>query len=355
MTGRLTPRSRISTSPTSASPTGSPSSSGNGRAPSASSSTAARTPAGVWWYEPRRRELLVVERPGRQRHLAPRRAAAVQHHLAARARQRRGGAPGLGPPDGLDDRVGAASTGQRAAQRGDPPLVARSLVGRLRPEPQGPLAALGVGVGEVHPAPAPGEGAREELPLHPAAEDEHRVPGPGPAAAGGVERAGQRLGHRAERRRQPGRERERVARDDRGRHAQELGERPGQVDDRVAEVLAPLAAGGAAPARRRVRHHDRVAGARPCHAVADRGHRAGRLVAERRRQGAERGVRAGPHHLRVGGAGEGGVDPHDHLARARLRVGHLLEAEVPGAVQDERAHPADATAPRPPGAARAAR
>ena len=295
-----------------------------------------------------------MERSGRQRHLAPRRAAAVQHHLAARARQRGRRAPGLGPSDGLDDRVGAASAGQRAAQRGDPTVVARSLVGRLRPEPQGALAALGVGVGEVHPAPAPGEGAGQELPLHPAAEDEHHVPGPRPAAAGGVERAGQRLGHGAERGRQPGRERQRVARDDRGGHAQELGERPGQVDDRLAEVLAPLAAGGTATAGRRVRDHDRVPRARPAHAVAGRRHRAGRLVAERRRQRTEGGVRARPHHLRVGGAGQGGVDPHDDLARPGSGSGTSSRRRSPAPCRMSARTP-PTLSPPPPGAARAAR
>lgn len=53
-TGRLAPRSRSRTAGTSASPTGSPRSSANGRAPAASEATASRIAPGVWWYEPRR-------------------------------------------------------------------------------------------------------------------------------------------------------------------------------------------------------------------------------------------------------------------------------------------------------------
>ncbi len=208
----------------------------------------------------------------------------------------------------------------------------------LGSEAQRTGAAIRMGVRDVHAASALGQDAGQELALRPSAEDQDEVAGPGPAAGGGVEGARERLGHRGERRREPRREGQRVPRDDRRGHAEALGEGPGEVDDRLAEVRASLAARPTGAAGGRVGDHDGVSDRGPRHAVAGLEDRPGDLVAQRRRERPEGGVRAGAHHLRVGRAGQGGVDAHHDLASRGPRIGHLLEAQVAGSVEDQGAH-----------------
>ncbi len=211
-------------------------------------------------------------------------------------------------------------------------------MGGLGSEAQRTGAAVGVGVGDVHAAPAPGQDSGQQLALHPSAEDQDEVAGPGPAAGCGVEGARERLGHRGERGPEPGRDGQRVPRDDGRGHAEALGEGPGEVDDRLAEVRASLAARPARPAGARVGDHDRVPDRGPRHAVAGLEDRPGHLVAQRRRERPQGGVGAGSQHLRVGRAGERGVDAHHDLAGGGCRIGHLLQAQVAGSVEDQGAH-----------------
>ena len=52
---------------------------------------------------------------------------------------------------------------------------------------------------------------------------------------------------------------------------------------------------------------------------------------------------AAPERLQVGAVGERHLDLHEHVARAGPRVGHVLEAEVAGAVEARRPHGTNTT------------
>ena len=45
-----------------------------------------------------------------------------------------------------------------------------------------------------------------------------------------------------------------------------------------------------------------------------------------------------PERLQVGAVGEGDLDLDENVAWAGARIGHFLDADVPGAVEDQRPH-----------------
>ena len=47
---------------------------------------------------------------------------------------------------------------------------------------------------------------------------------------------------------------------------------------------------------------------------------------------------AAPERLQVGAVGQRDLDLDEHVARAGLRTRHLLEPQVPGAVEAQRSH-----------------
>ena len=115
---------------------------------------------------------------------------------------------------------------------------------------------------------------------------------------------------------------------DASRYAQHLRVRA--VEQRVqiaAQLLAAGRAGGALPAGRRVDPADEVSLAeRRALAASDDDARI--LVPERRRRRPQQHRVPAAVALRVGAAREGGHDAEHNLARAGLRVGHLLDAHV---------------------------
>ena len=62
------------------------------------------------------------------------------------------------------------------------------------------------------------------------------------------------------------------------------------------------------------------------------------LVAERARWRPEQDRVTAAVGLQVGAVGERELDPEEHLAFGRRRLWNVLEPQVPGAVEDERAH-----------------
>ena len=115
---------------------------------------------------------------------------------------------------------------------------------------------------------------------------------------------------------------------DASRHAQQL--RVGAVEQRIevaAELLAAGRAGRALAAGRRVDAADEVA-------LPERGVLAAGdddacvLVPERRGRRPEQHRMPAPVALGVGTAGERRLDAQHDLARARLRLGHVLHAHV---------------------------
>ena len=61
-------------------------------------------------------------------------------------------------------------------------------------------------------------------------------------------------------------------------------------------------------------------------------------MAERGGQVGQGGVAAASQHLGVGRAGERPVHPHHDLARAGRGIGHLLKAQIQGAVEAKGTH-----------------
>ena len=57
---------------------------------------------------------------------------------------------------------------------------------------------------------------------------------------------------------------------------------------------------------------------------------------------------AAPERLQVGAVGERDLDLDEHVARPRLRVRHVLEPQVAGAVEAERPHGVNTTLSAPP-------
>ena len=57
---------------------------------------------------------------------------------------------------------------------------------------------------------------------------------------------------------------------------------------------------------------------------------------------------AAPERLQVGAVGERDLDLHEHVARPRLGVWHVLEPQVAGTVEAERLHGVNTTLSAPP-------
>src|SRR5439155_19406588 len=70
------------------------------------------------------------------------------------------------------------------------------------------------------------------------------------------------------------------------------------------------------------------------HAASQARDGAGELVAEYGRHVRDHHGVPAAQHLDIGAAGQRGLDPDDDLARRRLGHRHLLEAEIPRAVED---------------------
>ena len=220
--------------------------------------------------------------------------------------------PGRARRDGLLPRL-------RAPDRLEDEVVLAEHLGRARAEGLGLRAALGMAVADHDVAPVEHEQPREHEPDRPAAE--HGDIGRVGAACHRVHAGGQRLGH--------GRPGEVQAAGDRVQRGRRRGDALGEAAEHpgrsAADRRAPRAARAAGAAGHRVADED---------ALARVGAHAGGLVAEARRILAQDPV-AVAQHLAIGPAGGGGPDLHEHLAG---RLGHLLDAQVVGAVEDRRAH-----------------
>jgi hypothetical protein len=131
-----------------------------------------------------------------------------------------------------------------------------------------------------------------------------------------VQAAGERLDQRRDLRREPVRDAEEVDPSDPFRNGEQLGVRTVQEPE-VVEVAV------------RVGGDDSAAGrdVDPAELVAER---AGRI--------AEQDWVAAPEGLQVGAVRQRDLDANEHLPSARLRVWHLLDAEVAGPVEDQRPH-----------------
>ena len=106
----------------------------------------------------------------------------------------------------------------------------------------------------------------------------------------------------------------------------------GAVQQRQQVVAEGCAATGALRARSTrsgVRSDDTLSG---CDVDA------GELVSERRRRLGEQQRVAAAERLQVGAVGERDLDLHEDVARAGLRVGHLLDAQVARRVEPRRPH-----------------
>src|SRR3954462_13932741 len=164
----------------------------------------------------------------------------------------------------------------------------------------------------------------------------HDLPDPGDRPEGGGEPAAQ-AGRGRER--HPVGERHQV--DVSGVQRDELGQRAPVGEARLGLVQADLP--GAVPARTTSpagtdeRHRHPVTDPPPAHPVADRGHRAGQLVAGDVRNGDVRVV-AGPG-VPVAAADPAGRHPNDHAARRGGRLGHRLHRQRTAEIlEDQRPH-----------------
>ena len=244
------------------------------------------------------RERLVVQAVAVDGHHRLARQAAEQHDGAAGGGQADCVRPGLGRPRGLDHGLVAARRALAAAEQ---------------------LGDRAAGVA----------GQREQAAERAAAEDRDALAGTRFGVVGAVHRAGQGLDGGGHLGRDAFGHAMQVHARDAGRHAQHL--RVGAVEQRVeiaAELLASGRAGRAVAAGRRIDTADEIALAeRRALSAGDDDARV--LVAERRRRRAEQHGMPPPVALRVGAAGQGRLDAEHHLARARLRLRHLLHAHVP--------------------------
>ena len=145
-----------------------------------------------------------------------------------------------------------------------------------------------------------------------------------------VEAAGERLGQSGDLGGEPRRHGEEVRAGDPLGDEQQLGVRAVQQREEVlAERLLPARARRARAAWRRVRDHHATSG---CDVDS-----AG-LVAEGAGRRAEQDGVAPAVCLEIGPIGERDLDLQQHIALAGCRVGHVLQAEVAGAVQPKRPH-----------------
>ncbi len=152
-----------------------------------------------------------------------------------------------------------------------------------------------------------------------------------------VHDAAQWLGQRRDAQVEPLRHAVQVALDDPRRHEHLLREPAEQVQQVLAQALAPAPARPADPARRRVAAEHALAHGDRLDALAERRHHARELVPEPRRVAGDRRVPA-RHGLDVGEAAERRPDVEHHLARAGRRGGHRLDPQVARGVQDRGLH-----------------
>src|SRR5262249_8347547 len=143
-----------------------------------------------------------------------------------------------------------------------------------------------------------------------------------------AEAAGERLDERRDLRRDPGRYLVEVDGGDPLRDDDPVGIRAGEEHQLEALLSACTARAGAA--RRAVRCDNAAAVDDAAELVAEPG---GQLTGEQRMAPSER--------LQVGGIGERKLHLHEHLPRARLRPGDLLDPQVAWAVQQRRLHGAN--------------
>ena len=221
--------------------------------------------------------------------------------------------PRLGRAGRLDHDVGALAGAELGPER------------RCQRPPLGPRAdadRVAAGIGDARAEHQPDR-----------AEPDHRdgVAGRDARRVDAVQAAGERLDHRRELRRHPRRHGEQVLGGDARRHEDELGVGAVEEGEEVdAERLLPADAGGARPARRRVRGDDAPAG---------RHVDAAELVPERARRRPEQHRVPAPKRLQVGAVGERHLDLHEHVPVVDdLGPRHVLEPQVAGAVEDERPH-----------------
>ena len=177
-----------------------------------------------------------------------------------------------------------------------------------------------------------GDARAEHQPDRPGADDRDRVAALHARDVDAVEAAGERLGHRRDRRLEPGGDGEEVGAGDPRGHEQQLGVRAVEErEERLAERLLAACAGGAAAAGRRVRGD---------HAAPGRDLDPAELVAEGARRLAEQDGVAAAERLEIGAVGERDLDQDEHVALRRPATGSgtLLDAQVARAVEAQRLH-----------------
>ena len=153
-----------------------------------------------------------------------------------------------------------------------------------------------------------------------------------------VQAAGERLDERGHLGRQPGRHGQEVhTRDALGYDEQLRVRAVEQRQQLLAQRLGAAGARGARAAGRGVRSDD---------APPRRDVDPAELVPERRRRLAQQQRMAAPERLHVGAVRQRHLDPDEHVAGARLRVRHLLDADVAGAVPAQRPHGTNTTLSR---------
>jgi hypothetical protein len=247
----------------------------------------------------------------------PGRAAAEEDDGPARADELDGVAPRFRRAGRLDDDVRAAPVLEIGAElrRDGAPLGAASDRDDVR---------SGVG----------GGGAEHE-PCRAYAEDGDRLPGLDLRALDRVQAARERLDERGDLGGQALGDGEEAPRSDSLRDEHVLGVRAVQERlEPLAERLGAARAGRAFAARSRVRSDDPSPGG-----DVD----ARKLMAERAGKLAEKERVAPTERLRVGPAGERGLDGNENLAGTRLRARNVLETDIAGPVEAKRLHGVNTT------------
>ncbi len=143
-----------------------------------------------------------------------------------------------------------------------------------------------------------------------------------------MHRAGQRLQQRRPAKLDTLRYLEEVLLDDAARYDDVLGERPVQELKPLAHGLVPDLAVVAAVARRAVRRHDAHPGAPALDALTESFNLPGELVSEGRGHRLEQRWMPTPVALHIRAAGKRRTNPHQHLARTRLRYRHVLHPDI---------------------------
>ena len=181
------------------------------------------------------------------------------------------------------------------------------------------LAPLRTAADDLGRAARVGDAGGEHQPDRPGAEDRDAVALLDLRALDAAQAARKWLDHRRHLRREAGGDGEEVDARDPLRHEHVLGVGAVQELERPATLVACS----------RVRGDDPLAG---------RDVDAAELVPERARQVAEQDGVPAAEGLQVGAVGEGDLDLDEHVAGAGLRLRHVFEPEIPGAVEPERPH-----------------